>query len=66
MSAVPPFDPAKVRFLCTFCHEAIEGEVCALIVVRHWNGPPEQQKFQQFFSHKLCVENTTGEKLEVE
>lgn len=58
-------NPEDIHYQCTFCKEAIKGEVCGIVVVRNWNKPINQQAEQMFFSHKACFEKAAGEMIEV-
>ncbi|MBS0420876.1 MAG: hypothetical protein JSR66_24405 [Proteobacteria bacterium] len=63
----PPFimSDDKLAYECCFCHQAIEGDITALILVTRWNGPQEKQREQQWFCHSACFVKTTVEHIDV-
>lgn len=58
-------DAGDLGFQCCFCHDGIEGDVHALVIVTKWNGPRDTQRQQQWFCHAECFTKATGERLDV-
>lgn len=54
-----------IRYQCCFCGEAMEENVCAIVLVLNWEKPEEEQAEQQFFCHPRCFERATGETIHV-
>lgn len=54
-----------IAYQCCFCHETIEGDVHALVLITKWNGPEDKQRDQQWFCHAECFTKATGEHIDV-
>lgn len=56
---------SAIGFQCCFCHECMEDDVCAVILVTNWEKPEVTQRSQQWFCHDSCFARVTGERVEV-
>lgn len=50
----------RIGFECVFCHDVVERNVSALILVTNWDGPEDDQSSQQWFCHAACFIEKTG------
>lgn len=51
----------RVAYQCCFCGKVVESPVTALVLITGWDGPEEEQKSQQWFTHLSCFRSVTGE-----